>query len=86
MIILKFRVAVNNKTFINFVYCLFLTIENQKVQTTSIEYSTCTSDSHNDGPYFIYLEHYSVWPVQRDNDPKWKQNCKRRIKKKNYDP
>jgi len=51
---------INNGTFINFGHCVFLTIKNIKVQTMSIEYSTLTCDTHNHGPYFIYLKRDSV--------------------------
>jgi hypothetical protein len=63
LLVLKLRVIIlmiNNGTFINFGHCVFLTIKNIKVQTMSIEYSTCTCDSHNHGPYFIYLKRYSA--------------------------
>jgi len=63
LLVLRFLVIVlmiNNGTIINFGHCVFLTIKNIKVQTMSIEYSTRTGDSHNHGPYFIYLKRYSV--------------------------
>lgn len=63
LLVFKFRVIllmINNETFISFGHCVFLTIKNIKVQTMSIEYSTLTCDTHNHGPYFIYLKRYSA--------------------------